>query len=141
MWLRRSQGRHGREPKERRERVRQRNLREIAMWHSHKDKGLLDITEAERAFFYPTFARHKEREPSAAEVGMWLSACRPVLVLRKARAKERLRPERKHKKSSEIRGIGEGCSSEDSAGGEESAESMLVDPDADLLGIIDGSAP
>ena len=139
MWLERNQDRHGREFKERRERIRQRNLREIAMWYSHKGKGLLGITEAERAFFYSTFARHREREPSAEQAGMWLSTYRPVLVMCKARAKERLRPERKHKKSSEIRGIGEGCSSADSAGGGEPAEPMLVGPDAGLLDITGGS--
>ena len=48
---------------------------------------------------------------------------------------------RKHKKSNRARGIGKGCSSADSAGDEESAESMLVGPDADLLGIIGGNAP
>ena len=62
MWLGRSQGRHGREPKERKERARQRSLREAAVWHSRKGKRLLGTAEAEKLFFYPSFARHKERE-------------------------------------------------------------------------------
>ena len=68
---------------------------------------------------------------------MWLSTYRPVLVLCKARAMERVRPERKHKKSSRIRSIDEGYSSADSAGDEESAEPMLVDPDTGLQDIIE----
>ena len=46
-------------------------------------------------------------------------------------------PERKHRKPNRIRGIGEGYSSADSVGDEESAESMLVDPVADLHDIIE----
>mgnify|MGYP003339321962 CR=1 FL=1 len=93
---------------------------------------LLTYPEAEKTFFYTSFVRHREREPPAAEAGAWLSTCRPVLALRKARAKERVQPERKHKKPSRARGIGEGCSSAGSAGDEEPAEPMLVDPGAGL---------
>ena len=128
---------HGREPKERKERARQRSLREAAMWRSHKGKGLLGIAEAEKFFFYPSFARHKERESPAAAADAWLSTCRPALVLRKVRAMERVQAGRKHKKPSRARGIGEGCSSAGSAGDEEPAEAMLAGPGAGLHGITE----
>ena len=65
----------------------------------------------------------------------------PVLALCKARAREQAQPERRHKKPSRARGIGEGCSSAGSAGDEEPAEPMLAGPDAGLLGIIGESSP
>ena len=107
------------------------------MWYRHKSQGLLGTEGEEKALFYPSFAQHKEKESPAAAVDMWLSTYRPVLVLCKARAMERVRPERKHKKSIRIRSIDEGYSSADSAGDEESVEPMLVDPDTDLQDIIE----
>lgn len=142
MWLERSQGRHGREPKERTERARQRSLREIAMWHKCKERGLLDATEAEKPLFYCGYRAHLKAESSARDVGMWLSTCtcRPVLVLREARAREQRMAKRKHGKSSGDEGTDEGHSSADFVGDGEPAEPMLVDPDAGLRGII-GSIP
>ena len=107
------------------------------MWRSYKGKGLPSTTEAEKPFFRASFARHGEREPPPAGTGARLSARRPVLALRKARAKERALPGRKQKKPSRARGIGEGHSSAGSAGGEEPAGPALAGPGAGLRGITE----
>ena len=61
-------------------RARQGSLGEAAARRSRKGKGLLGTAEAEKLAFYPSFARHKVREPPAAAVGARLSTCRPALA-------------------------------------------------------------
>ena len=136
MWLGRSQGRHGREQKKRAERARRRSLREAAARRRGKSRGLLGLPAGEQPIFCCSCKRHFEKEPSAKEAGMWLRAYRPVLVACKARAKEQRMAERKHGKPSAGGGAAEGPSSLSSAGGGEPAEPELVDPDVDLLDII-----
>ena len=130
MWLERNQDRHGREPKEKAERARQRNLREIAWWHRSKECGLLGATELEESIFYSSYRKHKERESSAREVGMWLSTYRPVLAPCQARAKEQRLAERKYGKAAALGVAGGGHSSAGSAGDEEPAEPALAGPEA-----------
>ena len=72
---------------------------------------------------------------------MWLSTYRPVLVSCQARAKEQRLAERKYGKAATLGVAGGGYSSADSAGGEESVESMLVDPETHLIEIIGNSTP
>ena len=67
---------------------------------------------------------------------MWLRTYRPVLVACKARAAEQRVAARKHGKPSANAGIAEGYSSPDSVDDGESVESVLVDPDVELLDII-----
>ena len=141
MWLERSQGRHGREPKEKAERARQRNLREAARRRRSKERGLLDAAELEEPIFCSSYRKHREREPPAREAGMWLSSHRPVLASCQARAKEQRLAERKYGKAAAAGVAGGGCSSAGSAGDEEPVESMLVDPETHLIEIIGNSTP
>ena len=141
MWLERNQDRHGRESKEKTERTRQRNLREIAWWYRSKECGLIDVTELEESIFYSSYRKHKERESSAREVDMWLSTYRPVLVSCQARAKEQRMAARKYGKAVPVGAADGGYSSADSVGDEGSVESMLVDPETHLIEIIGNSTP
>ena len=117
MWLERSQDRHGREQKEKAERTRQRSLREAAARHRRKERGSLGLGAADRPIFYSAHARHREKESSAREVGMWLSTYRPILVASKARAMEQRQAVRKSSNARGATAPGEGYSSADSADG------------------------
>ena len=72
---------------------------------------------------------------------MWLSTYRPVLVSCQARATEQRMAERKYGKAVPVGAADGGYSSADSAGDEESVESMLVDPETQLIEIIGNSTP
>ena len=78
-----------------------------------------------------------EKESSARAADMWLCAYRPVLVACKARAMEQRIAARKYGNSNANAGIAEGYSSPGSAGDGEPAEPALVDPDLELLDIIE----
>mgnify|MGYP003332165506 CR=1 FL=1 len=86
----------GREQKERAERTRRRNLREIAVWHRGKGRGLLDMPSGEEPIFYSSYRRHFGKESPAREAGMWLCTYRPVLVACKARVAEKRLAEREY---------------------------------------------
>ena len=72
---------------------------------------------------------------------MWLSTYRLmlVLVLARARAEEQRMAGRKHGSSEEDEPAGEGQSSAGSPGCGELLDSMLIDPDSDLLDTIEDS--
>ena len=141
MWLERNQDRHGREPKEKAERARQRSLREIAWWHRSKERGLLGAAELEEPIFYSSYRKHKEREPSAREAGMWLSTYRPALAPCQARAKEQRLAKRKYGRAATLGVADGGYSSADSAGDEEPAEPVLAGPEARLAEAAGSSTP
>ena len=141
MWLERNQDRHGREQKEKAERARQRSLREAAARHRHKEGGNLDLGAAGRPIFCSARARHREKESSAREAGMWLSACRPALVASKARVMEQRQAMRKCSNARGATAPGEGHSSAGSADDGVPAEPIIADPEADLREVIDDSSP
>ena len=68
---------------------------------------------------------------------MWLCTYRPVLVACKARAMEQRIAARKYANSNANVSIAEGYSSPDSVDDGESVESVLVDPDVELLDIME----
>ena len=78
-----------------------------------------------------------EKESSARAADMWLCTYRPVLVACKARAMEQRLAARKYDNSNVNADIAEGYSSPDSVDDGESVESVLVDPDVELLNIIE----
>ena len=64
-----------------------------------------------------------------------------MLVSCQARAKEKRLAERKYSKAATLGVADGGYSSADSVGDEESVESMLVDPETQLIEIIGNSTP
>ena len=86
MWTARNKDRHGHDEAERRERVRQRNLREISLWYECREDGKLEMSDAEALVFCDAFQEHSQREGTARLVDMWLATNRPVLQMCKRRA-------------------------------------------------------
>ena len=78
-----------------------------------------------------------EKESSARAADMWLCTYRPVLVACKARATEQRIAARKYGNSNVNVDIAEGYSSPDSVDDGESAEPALVDPEVELLNIME----
>ena len=58
------------------------------MQHDCRDAGKLEMLDAESRMFCDTFWEHSARENKSRSVSMWLSANRPVLQLRRQRAKD-----------------------------------------------------
>ena len=106
------------------------------MWHRHKERGNLDLDAADKSIFCSTHTRHREKESSAREAGMWLSTYRPILVASKTRVMEQRQAMRKYNKTGGATAPDEGHSSAGSAGGGEPAEPIIADP-----GAIDESNP
>ena len=119
----------------------QQNLREVAMWHRHKERGNLGLAAAEKPIFCGACARHREREPPAREVGMWLSTYRPALAASKARAAEQRKAMRKYSDTAGTTAPDEGYSSAGSGGDGEPAEPAAAGPLADLQNVIDENNP
>ena len=135
------------------------------MWYQHRGSGRLHAAGTEKTLLYSTFEERAQAESSSREVDMWLSTSRATLLQSKGRAAEarhiqrkqqrrqkkqqtqqrqQLQSERRQQEELELQQYGSedsewnaGYSSADSAGDDESVESMILDPGDDIFGLLE----
>ena len=73
VWEERDKGRHGETEEEQAEKKTERLLREVKMWHNHRENDDLLLEGDEKETSHDTPEQHKEKGGAVAKVQNWLA--------------------------------------------------------------------